>query len=149
MTPERMKEIHRLLIDALNSHSAEGIDAFFHDNYTVHEGYNSVDGMERIYTVSLGMLRKSIRKPIPGLPDKHQTVKMQVAENNLVFTYCVASATHSGTWFEIPATHKRLTYENLYISRFEDGKIAEHWVFLDAFGMLRQLGALSLAPKKK
>ena len=149
MTPERMKEIHRLLIDALNRHSSEGIAAFFHDNYTVHEGYNNVDGMERTYTVSLAMLRKSIRKGIPGLPDKHQTIKMQVAENNLVFTYCIATATHSGTWFGIPATGKTLTYENLYISRFEDGKIAEHWVFLDAFGMLRQIGALSITTPSK
>ena len=149
MTPERMKEIHRLLIDALNRHSSEGIAALFHDNYTVHEGYNNVDGMERTYTVSLGMLRKSIRKPIPGLPDKQQTVKMQVAENNLVFTYCVATATHSDTWFEVPATGKKLTYENLYISRFEGEKIVEHWVFLDAFGMLRQIGELRVAPQRK
>jgi predicted ester cyclase len=60
----------------------------------------------------------------------------------MVFTYCIATATHSGPWLGIPATGKQLTYENLYISRFEGGKIAEHWIFLDAFGMLRQMGAL-------
>jgi len=149
MTPEHMKEIHRLLIDALNSHSIEGIDAFFHDNYTVHEGFNNEDGMERIYTVPLDMLVQSVRNGIPGLPNKHQTIKMQIAEGDMVFTYCVATATHSGTWFGIPATGKKLTYENLYISRFEDGKIAEHWVFLDAFGMLRQIGELRVAPQQK
>ena len=88
------------------------------------------------------MLKESIRKPIPGLPDKHQTVRMQIAEGDMVFTYCVATATHSGKWFGIPATGKKLTYENLYISRFEGDKIAEHWVILDAFGMLRQMGVL-------
>jgi len=148
MTPECMKEIHRQLIDALNRHSGEGIEEFFHDNYTVHEGYTNGDGSERTYTVSLDMLKKSIRKAIPGLPDKHQTVKMQIAEGDKVFTYCIAAATHSGAWFGVPATNKRLTYENLYISRFEGGKIAEHWVFLDAFGMLRQMGELSITPPK-
>jgi len=142
MTPDRMKEIHRQLIEALNNHSSEGIGGFFHDNYTVHEGYNNPDGTERYYTVSLAMLKKSIGKGIPGLPDKHQTVKMQIAEGDLVFTYCVATATHSGPWCGVPATGRQLTYENLYISRFEGGKIAEHWVILDAFGMLRQIGAL-------
>jgi len=142
MTTDRMKEIHRRLIEALNNHSGEGIEEIFHDNYTVHEGYNNPDGSERCYTVTLDMLEKSIRKGIPGLPGKHQTIKMQIAEGDRVFTYCVATATHTGKWFGIPATGKRLTYENLYISRFEDGKIAEHWVILDAFGMLRQIGAL-------
>ena len=142
MTPERMKELHRRLIDALNDHSGEGMDEIFHDNYTVHEGYNNADGSERRYTVSLDMLRQSICKPIPGLPDKHQAIKMQIAEGNFVFTYCIATATHSGKWLGIPATGKKLTYENLYISRFEGEKIAEHWVILDAFGMLRQMGAL-------
>ena len=142
MTTDRMKEIHRMLIDALNSHSGEGIEEIFHDNYTVHEGYNNEDGTERCYTVSLGMLKESGRKGIPGLPDKHQTVRMQIAEGDMVFTYCVATATHSGKWLGIPATGKKLTYENLYISRFEGEKIAEHWVILDAFGMLRQMGVL-------
>ena len=140
MTPDRMKEIHRQLIDALNNRGDTG--PIFHDNYIVHEGYNNADGAERCYTVSPAMLKESGRKGIPGLPDKHQTVKMQIAEGDMAFTYCVATATHSGPWLGIPATGKRLTYENLYISRFENDKIAEHWVILDAFGMLRQIGAL-------
>jgi predicted ester cyclase len=142
MTPERMKEAHRLLIDALNNHSSEGVEQIFHDNYTVHEGYTNADSTERCYTVSLDMLGQSIRRGIPGLPDKHQTIKLQIAEGDMVFTYCVAAATHTGKWLGIPATNKKLTYENLYISRFENDKIAEHWVVLDAFGMLRQMGAL-------
>ena len=142
MSPERMKATHRLLIDALNNHSCEGVEEIFCDPYTVHEGYNNPDGTERTYTVSRDMLKKSIARPIPGLPDKHQVVKMQIAEGDMVFTYCVATATHSGPWLGIPATGKKLTYENLYISRFRDGKIAEHWVILDAFAMLRQIGKL-------
>ena len=138
MTSEQMKEIHRQLIDTLNRQA--DASPFFHDNYTVHEGYNNPDGSERCYTVSLRMLKE--RRGIPGLPDKRQSIKMQLAEGDMVFTYCVATATHSGTWCGIPATGKTLTYENLYVSRFEGGKIAEHWIFLDAFGMLRQMGAL-------
>ena len=142
MSPERMKALHRLLIDALNNHSCEGVEEIFHDPYTVHEGWNNPDGTERCYTVSHKMLKESRRKGIPGLPNKRQTIQMQIAEGDLVFTYCVATATHSGTWLGIPASGKKLTYENLYISRFRDGKIAEHWVILDAFGMLRQIGKL-------
>jgi len=142
MTPERMKALHRLLIEALNTHSCEGMEEIFRDPYTVHEGCNNPDGTERTYTVSHEMLKQSITRPIPGLPDKRQTIKMQIAEGDMVFTYCVATATHSGKWLGIPATGKKLTYENLYISRFQDEKIAEHWVILDAFGMLRQIGKL-------
>jgi len=142
MTADAMKEIHRRLIDALNEHSCAHIDEIFHDNYLVHEGYNNADGTERSYRVSLDMLKKSLGKPIKGLPDKHLTIKMQIAESDTVFTYCIATATHAGDWLGYPATNKKLTYENLFISRFQDGKIIEHWVALDAFGMLRQIGAL-------
>jgi len=142
MSPERMKEVHRMLIEALNAHSGEGIEDLFHDPYTVHEGHINPDGAERCYAVTHDMLKASVARPIPGLPDKHQSIVMQIAEGDLVFTYCAATATHAGPWLGHPATNKRLTYENLYISRFLDGKIVEHWVFLDAFGMLRQIGAL-------
>ena len=142
MTTDRMKEIHQILIDALNTHSREHMDEIFHDNYVVHEGFNNKDGTETMYSVSLAMLKQSINKPIKGLPDKHQTIKMQIAEGNTVVSYCIATATHTGEWFGQPATNKKLTYENIYISRFQDEKIIEHWVILDAFGMLRQIGAL-------
>jgi len=142
MTADRMKEIHRMLIDALNTRSCKEIDKIFHDNYTVHEGFNNEDGTERTYTVSLDMLRQSICMPVKGLPDKHLSIQMQVAEGDIVFTYCVATATHTDEWLGYRATNKKLTYENLFISRFENDKIIEHWVVLDAFGMLRQIGVL-------
>jgi predicted ester cyclase len=88
------------------------------------------------------MVRQSVARAIKGLSDKHLTIKMQIAENDRVFTYCVATAKHTDSWLGYPATNKKLTYENLFISRFQDGKIIEHWVILDAFGMLRQMGAI-------
>ena len=140
MTPEQMKQAHRRMVDALNRGAGNELTELFHDGYLVHEGFTNGDGTERAYPVTHDMLRQC--GPIPGLPDKRQEIKMQIAEGDRVFTYCIASATHLGAWFGHPATGKRLNYENLYISRFHEGKIIEHWVFLDAFGMLRQIGTL-------
>lgn len=136
----KRKEIHRMLIDSLNTHSCENIDKIFHDGYIVHEGYNNADGTERTYPVSLDMMKQSIITPIKGMPDKYLTIKLQIAEADMIFTYCTATATHTGDWIGYPATNKELVYENVFISRFQGEKIIEHWVILDAFGMLRQIG---------
>lgn len=43
----------------------------------------------------------------------------------------------------IPATGNQVTMQTIHIFRFEDGRLAEHWVARDDLGMMRQLGVVS------
>jgi predicted ester cyclase len=42
----------------------------------------------------------------------------------------------------VPPTGKSVTYNEVFIIRFEDGQIAETWGVVDVFSQMKQLGAL-------
>lgn len=138
----KMKKIHTRLVEAMNNRDASIVDDLFAEEYTVHEGYDD-DLTEICYTVNREMICKSLGNPIKGIPDKKITISFQLADNNIVMTYCTANATHSGTWAGIKASGKKVRYTNIFISKLNsDYKIIEHWVYFDAFGAFRQIGIL-------
>ena len=42
----------------------------------------------------------------------------------------------------IPPTGKSITYNEIFIARFADGRIAETWGVVDVLSQMRQLGAI-------
>ena len=59
------------------------------------------------------------------------TVKEQVTEGQRVTSRFVVTGTNRG---------RRVRFNGITISRFEDGRIVEDWSVTDTLGMLRQLG---------
>jgi len=140
---DKMKKVHLCLIDAMNSRDISMVDDLFTEEYIVHEGFDA-DLKELCYTVNREMLCKSLGNPIRGIPDKKVTVDFQIAENNMIMTYCTANATHSGTWAGVKASGRKVKYTNVFVSKLNsDYKIIEHWIYFDAFGAFRQIGALN------
>jgi len=138
----KMKEVHRKLIEAMNTHDANRVDMIFADNYIVHEGFDD-DLTERSYSVSKEMIRGAIGNPLRGIPDKKIELQFQIAENDLVMSYCVSNATHTEIWGGRKPSGKPVRYVNTFISKLnEDYKIIEHWVYFDAFGAFMQSGVI-------
>lgn len=77
-----------------------------------------------------------------AFPDMQITVEFQVAEGDRVANHITMRGTHQGEFQGIPATGKMVTVTGSNIMRFEGGRIAELWGYLDAVGMLQQLGAI-------
>jgi predicted ester cyclase len=46
----------------------------------------------------------------------------------------------------VPPSGKHATWEAVRLSRFANGKVAEHWVVQDQLGMLQQLGFVPTSP---
>ena len=142
MDTNKMKQIHQLLIDAMNSHNADVVDQIFADNYVVHEGFDE-NLNEYTYSVSKEMIRGVIGRPLRGIPDKKIEIQFQMAENNMVMSYCFSSATHTETWGGRKPSGKPVKYINTFVSRLnEDYKIVEHWVYFDAYGAFMQSGVI-------
>ena len=57
--------------------------------------------------------------------------------NRLVFR-----GTHKGDFQGIPPTSKQVTVTAITIERVVGGKIVEHWIEMDALGMMQQLGVV-------
>jgi steroid delta-isomerase-like uncharacterized protein len=75
-------------------------------------------------------------------PDLHVAVEDLIAEADKVVCRNVVTGTHQGEYLGLPPTGRSVTYNEIFIFRFEDGRIAETWGVVDVLAQLRQLGAI-------
>ena len=75
-------------------------------------------------------------------PDLHITVEDLIAEGDKLVCRNVVTGTHHGEYMGIPPTGKSVTYNEIFIFRFLNGRIAETWGVVDVLSQMRQLGAI-------
>jgi steroid delta-isomerase-like uncharacterized protein len=75
-------------------------------------------------------------------PDIQVTVEDLIAEADKVVCRNVVTATQQGEYMGLPPTGRSVTYNEIFIFRFEGGLIAETWGVVDVLAQLRQLGAI-------
>jgi steroid delta-isomerase-like uncharacterized protein len=75
-------------------------------------------------------------------PDLHVAVEDLIAEADKLVSRNVVTGTHQGEYLGLPPTGRSVTYDEIFIFRFEDGRIAETWGVVDVLAQLRQLGAI-------
>jgi predicted ester cyclase len=61
-----------------------------------------------------------------------------VVEGEMIAFRWVFSATHTGNFYGMPATGKRVTIDGYDIMKIRDGKIVEAWVFQDTASLFAQ-----------
>ena len=76
-----------------------------------------------------------------AFPDIRAKVTHAVAEGDMVVGRFEVTGTHRGAFLGMPATGRKVHYEEIAIVRLADGKIAEHWSVADALAILQQLQA--------
>ena len=77
-----------------------------------------------------------------AFPDLHITVEDLIAEGDKVVSRNSVTGTHHGEYMGLPPTGKSVTYNEIFIFRFVNGRIAETWGVVDVFSQMRQLGAI-------
>ncbi|WP_433715196.1 ester cyclase [Nocardia sp. CA-084685] len=77
-----------------------------------------------------------------AFPDIHVAVEDVIAEGDKVVFRNTVTGTHQGEYRGMPPTGKSVAYNEIFIVRFADGRIAEIWGVVDVFAQLRQLGAI-------
>ncbi len=75
-------------------------------------------------------------------PDLHVTVEDVIAEGDKIVSRNTVTGTHRGEYMGIPPTGKSVTYNEIFIVRFADGRIAETWGVVDVFSQMKQLGVI-------
>ncbi len=89
---------------------------------------------------SLDAFKEFIKMDRQSIPDQKLTVKMLVAEDDLVAFWATYSGTQTGQMGPFPPSGKTAELDFSGIHRIEDGKIAETWVTWDNMAILNQLG---------
>lgn len=78
-----------------------------------------------------------------AFPDLAYTVDFAVAEGDMVLERIRATATHTGTYYGIPATGKKLEWVEMQGGRFRDGQMYTHWAIVDTYSMYKQMGVIT------
>ena len=72
--------------------------------------------------------------------DVEVRIEHVLAQDDLVALRYVFTGTHRGTFFGVPATHRRIRHAENEIYRIRDGRVAESWGEGSWLYTLRQLG---------
>jgi steroid delta-isomerase-like uncharacterized protein len=81
---------------------------------------------------------------LQAFPDIHLTVEDLIEEGDKVVGRTVVTGTHQGEYMGIPPTGKSVTYNEIFIFRFANGRIAETWGVVDVFSQMQQLGVIDV-----
>lgn len=79
-----------------------------------------------------------------AFPDFHSTILDLTAEGDKVVALIRSTGTHQQPFLGEPPSGKRFNILEIHIMRLADGKMVEHWGMPDFFGMLAQLGLVSV-----
>jgi steroid delta-isomerase-like uncharacterized protein len=77
-----------------------------------------------------------------AFPDLRVTVEDLIEEGDKVAGRNTLTGTHQGEYMGLPPTGKSITYNEIIIFRFVNGRIAETWGVVDVFSQMRQLGTI-------
>jgi len=77
-----------------------------------------------------------------AFPELHVTVEDMIEEDGKVVGRNTVAGTHQGEYMGLAPTGRSVTYGEIIIFRFANGRIAETWGVVDLFSQMKQLGAM-------
>jgi steroid delta-isomerase-like uncharacterized protein len=136
MSPEEHRAlIQRIFTSLFVNDDDAAVDTYFASDVVDHSAplgrLAGVEGVKQVFHMFHN-----------AFPNRHITLEDFMVEGDIASSRSTIRAVHQGTWMGIPATGKHVTWGDIRLLRFQDGKIAEHWVEWDALGLLEQLGAV-------
>ena len=84
---------------------------------------------------------------LTAFPDLKYTIEDTIAEGDYVVQRVTGTGTMKGSFQGMPPSGKRVTWSEMHIVRFANGKVVEHWANVDQLGMLTQLGFIQPPPQ--
>jgi hypothetical protein len=77
-----------------------------------------------------------------AFPDLRITVEDMIEEGDKLVCRNSVTGTHHGEYMGLRPTGNRVIYNEIFILRFADGRIAETWGVVDVLSQMRQLGVV-------
>ena len=133
MSLEENKDIVRRYQEAYNTADYDALDDLVDANVLTPNMISSVPrGLEGAKLVH--------QRTLIGMPDYQTTIEDLIAEGDMVVARVTMTGTHTGDFYGIPPTGRRVDLTGIFIVRIANGKIMEHWGEEDGVKVLRQLG---------
>ncbi|TDE47897.1 ester cyclase [Nonomuraea mesophila] len=138
-TVERNKETLRRFHDAVSTGDEEIISRTIDEVVQPDVQIRTPLPIETTGTSALKEVFTVLRR---AFPDLHIEIEDVIAEGDRVVTRNTVTGTHRGEYMGVPPTGRTITYKEILIARFTDGRVAETWAVVDVMSQLRQLGVL-------
>jgi steroid delta-isomerase-like uncharacterized protein len=126
------------LQDAMNTGDAElisqTIDEVFEPDVKQHTPFEAT-GTQTLKEMVFARLYRAF-------PDLHITVDDLIEEGDKVVERDTVSGTHQGEYMGVPPTGRSVAYNEIFIMRFANGRIAEIWGVVDVLSQMKQLGMI-------
>jgi len=124
------------LLDAMNTGDAElvsqTIDEVFEPDVKQHSPFEAT-GTQTLKEMVVARLYRAF-------PDLHITIEDLIEEGDKVVEKDTVTGTHQGEYNGLPPTGKSVSYSEIFIMRFVNGRIAEIWGVVDLLSQMKQLG---------
>ena len=131
MSAERNKAVVRKLFELWNAGDTSRVGEFYDPAYLAdYLPYSSRAGLDGI--------RAMIEGAHATFPDYHEELLEMTAEGDRVAVWLRITGTHSGApWGPVPASGKRVSYEEMLLLTFLDGKVLHQRGIADNLSLLR------------
>jgi predicted ester cyclase len=136
-TPGQGKKLIQMLVDAVNAHDPARFDQI----YAAGTGYVN---HQTLVAAPGGIppregFKAYIAQRIAAFPDLSLSAEIVLESADLVAVNLIWSGTHQGTYLDVPATGKKVSWNSTDILRVKNGLFSDHWGAVDFYGLSRQL----------
>src|SRR5574341_285992 len=135
MSTEENKAVANRVIEAINQKNLALFDELIAADAVDHAAPPGMPPTRETAKQYLGAL-------LAAFPDFHYHVEYTVAEGDQVAQRLTGHGTMQGDFMGMKATGKTAMWTETHISRYANGKLVEHWAYIDQVGMMQQLGLM-------
>jgi len=126
--------VQEFLDETYNKGNMKNTDRFVTPDFVYHARGEDIEGIESY--------NEWVSSDRSIFPDIKITVVDSIAESGKVASAFIVEGTQEKEFRGIPATHKKFETVGMNIFHFQDNKIKEGWVVVDALTAALQLGAV-------
>ena len=124
--------------EGFNAHDLDIWDQVCNSSFVNHDpGLPTPDA-------DLPTLKQTIGGLQTAFPDLQSSEDDLLAVGDRVAVRRTLHGTHRAEFMGIQPTGKHVTLGGIWLARLRDGKLDEQWVYFDALGLLREIGAVTL-----
>lgn len=132
------RTVQRFATEIINRQDVSAVDRLFTKDYRQH-----TPQARNLPAKAFKGFAMAVFKAFPDVRARYTPL---VAKGDRIAVIGAVSGTQKGAFFGMPPTGKTIRWTEMHVFRIRNGRIAEHWVQADMFGIIQQIKAAS---KKK
>ncbi len=130
----------KAVYDMVNAAGTDGREKLVAADFVDHQADTSLK------STGIQLFKDEVAMFRTAFPDFHQEIMGMATNGDRTYVLLHITGTNTGAWGNMPATGKAIDVMGADVSRFVDGKVAEHWGYMEEMKMMGQLGLWPPAP---